>query len=240
MRGPYVQAGSVPQRWMRWEGESLVEAQQSGAQWRWRNGDHVLLRQRRNQPADVVFPMTVVEDTAERVVLYLAEGAPIKWRAMPDGTVSNRDIPFEDRELAPVRLVDTTWHSTNMLRLYVPGRASSTLLFWDAADWRFLGYYGNLEAPAYRTRLGFDSADYLLDVVIAPDLSWRWKDEDEFAIAQEIGIFTADQAAAIRAEGERIIADVEARHWPFDGAYETWRPDPTWTVPAMPVDWDRD
>jgi hypothetical protein len=207
---------------------------------RWQPGDHVLLRARRNQPADVVFPMTVVEDTDARVVLYLAEGTPIKWRAMPDGTLSTRDIPFEERERVPIRLIDTTWHSTNMLRLYKPGRASSILLFWDATDWRFLSYYGNLEAPACRTRLGFDSADYLLDVVIEPDLTWRWKDEDEFAMAQELGIFTPEQAAAIRAEGERVIADVEARRWPFDGGYELWRPEPSWTVPTIPADWERD
>ena len=215
-------------------------AQGCGEPKRWQAGDHVLFRYRRNQPADAVSPMTVVEDSVARVVLYLAEGTPTKWRAMPDWTLSTRNIPFAERERAPVRLVDTYWHSTNMLRVYEPDRASSILMFWNAIDWQFLGYYGNLEAPARRTRLGFDSADHLLDVVIEPDLTWRWKDEDEFAIAQEIGIFTTEQAAAIRAEGERIIADIEARRSPFDGGFEEWRPERSWTVPTMPDDWDRD
>lgn len=26
---------------------------------------------------------------------------------------------------------------------------------------------------------------------------------------------------------------------PFSGGWEDWRPDPAWTIPALPEDWDR-
>jgi hypothetical protein len=56
-------------------------------------------------------------------------------------------------------------------------------------------------------------------VIVEPDGTWRWKDEDDFAEAQALGIFTAEEAAAVWAEGEHVIA---ARPWPT--GWEDWRP----------------
>ena len=39
---------------------------------------------------------------------------------------------------------------------------------------------------------------------------------------------------AIRAEGERVIAE-----WPFPTGWEAWRPDPAWPTPVLPTDWHR-
>ena len=61
--------------------------------------------------------------------------------------------------------------------------------------------------------------DQALDVLVEPDGTWRWKDEDDLAEAQALEIWTADEAAAIRAEGERVIA---VRPWPT--GWESWRP----------------
>ena len=47
-----------------------------------------------------------------------------------------------------------------------------------------------------------------------------------------------DMLDEVRREGERIIAEVEARTWPFNAGFESWRPDPAWTVPALPDGWD--
>ena len=55
----------------------------------------------------------------------------------------------------------------------------------------------------------------------------------------ERGRWTAAEVAAIRAEGARIAADLEAgsRWWSDDWAH--WEPDPTWVVPAeLPQGWD--
>ncbi len=133
---------------------------------------------------------------------------------------------------------DAEWHTNHCLMLHRPGRLSAIMLFWRDPDWVFVGWYGNIQAPLHRTALGFDTADYLLDVSIHPDLSWKWKDEDEWEEAREHGLIDANLLDEVRQEGERIIAEVAARAWPFDAGFETWRPDPGWTVPRLPTNWD--
>ena len=56
--------------------------------------------------------------------------------------------------------------------------------------------------------------DQLLDVVIDPDLSWRWKDEDELREAVELGLMSEGRADAVRREAERAIERLEARQCP--------------------------
>ena len=41
------------------------------------------------------------------------------------------------------------------------------------------------------TRDGLETMDHALDVIVEPDGTWRWKDEDDFAEAQALGVFTA-------------------------------------------------
>ena len=77
-----------------------------------------------------------------------------------------------------------------------------------------------------RTPLGFDSMDHMLDIVIEPDLSWRWKDEGQLAEAVSIGLVTQAWANEVRRKGERMIERLEARRPPFCDGWETWRPDP--------------
>jgi len=53
------------------------------------------------------------------------------------------------------------------------------------------------------------------------------------------GVYPEDFAAVVRAEGERVIANIEARRSPFSDGWEAWTPDPAWTVPELPEQWDR-
>jgi hypothetical protein len=126
----------------------------------------------------------------------------------------------------------------SVLWLARPGQAHAIGLFWQGAARQFIGWYGNLQAPLARKAIGFDSMDHVLDVQIAPDRAWNWKDEDEFAVVQRRGLVSPRQAAAIRAEGERVIAAAEQNEWPFNAGWEAWQPDPAWPIPAMPDGWD--
>jgi hypothetical protein len=101
---------------------------------------------------------------------------------------------------------------------------------WNDASDEFAGYYINLQAPLRRTPIGYDSFDHVLDIVVAPDRSWRWKDEDEFEEAIQLGLLTPNEAADIRAEGERVIADLPSL---LPTGWENWRPDPHWLVSAL-------
>lgn len=163
------------------------------------------------------------------LVLWLAPRTPVARPGIEGRGV--REVPLEDRYSQPWEPIDGSWTGDGVLIVGRPERAHSIWLFWDGE--RFAGWYVNLEAPWRRSRLGFDTEDETLDVWIESDGSWEWKDEHELAVAVEVGFFGAQQAAAIRAEGERVLAE-----WPFPTGWEEWRPDPSWPVPSLPDGWE--
>jgi predicted RNA-binding protein associated with RNAse of E/G family len=79
-----------------------------------------------------------------------------------------------------------------------------------------------------------DRVDGALDVAVAPDRSWEWKDEDEADECVRVGRLSVEQLALLRAEGERMIALAEAGRFPFDGTWTDFRPDPAWPAPTLP------
>jgi len=135
---------------------------------------------------------------------------------------------------------DYVWHTHRALFLHCPGEAHSIGLFWRDEDGEFRYWYVNLEVPWRRSRVGFDTWDQALDLVVAPDVSsWAYKDEDEFARWQEDGIISPAEAEAIRAEAARAIAAIERRAAPYCDGWEQWVPDPSWTpLTKMPANWD--
>jgi hypothetical protein len=79
------------------------------------------------------------------------------------------------------------------------------------------------------------ATDLALDVTVELDGTWAWKDEDDFAEAIALGVLSADEAAAVRAEGERVVAVPPAL---LPTGWEDWRPDPAWQLPELPTGWD--
>jgi len=203
-------------------------------------GDQVLVRYRPLGPVTFALAQTVVEDGPNGTVLFTHAGTPIKERVQPDGSPIPREIAYDARSSISVVVGDGTWKWNHVLTLIRPGDAHDIRLFWSEADWTFRGWYINLQRPVKRVAVGFDTADHVLDVSVDPALNWSWKDEHELADAVRIGRFSPDEADAIRAEGERVIARIEARAWPFNTGYETWRPDPAWPIPVMPASWNND
>jgi Protein of unknown function (DUF402) len=181
---------------------------------RWTEGESIAgLQLFRGRPWHV-WAARVVRDDRDLVALWLPRGA--EW-LRPVGSL------FGDwtHERAQVEAPE--------LRLTRPGAAHSILLFFDEAE-SFRGWYVNLEEPFRRTGRGYEYVDQLLDIWIEPDGSRRWLDEDELEAAVDRGVYSAAEAAAIRAEGERVL---EA--WPFPTGWEDWRPDPAWRPPLLPA-----
>jgi hypothetical protein len=87
----------------------------------------------------------------------------------------------------------------------------------------FRGWYVNVQEPVRRTPVGFDVVDLTLDIVVRPDLSWYWKDEDELALALSRGGLSEAFAAQIRHAGEEVVELIESRQSPFNGE---WAPLP--------------
>ncbi len=191
-------------------------------------GEHVILRDIYQGRVAYVRPATVVYDKADEVALYFAVGTPMKWvydlDLLAQGTWECRDRIQSKRNILMLLRPDT-WHSI--------------WLMWDHSTWEFLQWYVNFQLPFKRTALGFDTADKTLDITVDIDRKWQWKDEGEFAYAQEIGLIQKDEAAVIRAEGERVIGWIEARDYPFTEDWIEWRPDKEWTIPDIPLGWDR-
>jgi hypothetical protein len=96
----------------------------------------------------------------------------------------------------------------------------------------------NLQRPFRRTALGFETMDLALDVVVAPDRTWRWKDEDELAVFVEQGVFDPGLGERVREEGLRVARRAERNEPPFDEPWPTWQPDPAWPRPQLPPGWD--
>lgn len=175
-------------------------------------------------------PHTLVDLTDERVVWCMRPGtngvAPVAYAEGRHHYL--HDLASGDWETEPF-----TWHTNRVLRLTTFGRAHSLDLYWDDATDEFRGWYVNLQEPLRRSRFGYDMRDHALDVWVEPDGSWHWKDDDELALGVELGVWTAAEATAIRAEGERVVAE---RPWPT--GWEDWRPDPAWPLPELPPGWD--
>lgn len=205
----------------------------------WDRGDQVVLRYRKAARLSWAIPATVVEDTLERLAYFVAPGTPLKRPVTLDGTPLPRSAPYEVRWRTPWRLGDGTWTGTSVLWTWQPGNAYSVGMFWREPDHDFLGWYVNLQTPLRRTAVGFDTADHVLDLQVSPDLVWTWKDEDEFASAEEVGRFTSAEAQQVRAAGTAAIEKIERRAWPFNLDWTTWRPDAVWPIPHLPEGWDQ-
>jgi hypothetical protein len=164
----------------------------------------------------------IVEESAELAALWMPRGSPAMLPV--DGAGARIRIPGDDWELEHVLA------SRDTLCLGRRERAHSIYLFWDA-DGSFEHWYVNLERPLRRTPVGFDTFDEKLDLIVLPDGSYRWKDEDELEQAASAGLLDAN---AVRAEAERVLDE-----WPFPTGWEEWRPDPSWRLPELPGDWHR-
>jgi predicted RNA-binding protein associated with RNAse of E/G family len=126
---------------------------------------------------------------------------------------------------------------------FPPDADHSVWWFFDDAG-VFTGWYVNLEERSVRwddgAVAGVDVVDQDLDVVVAPDRTWQWKDEDEFT--ERLGFpehYWVTDEQAVRNEGLRVIKQVESGDFPFDGQWTDFVPDPQWQVPDLPAGWDR-
>lgn len=222
----------------RWPG--LESTGMGQAEARCQAGDSIAIRHSSTGGVRFVESAVVVEDTGDRVLLYRPVGSELK---VPP-SFSHRGDPEERDRVgrqevigpAPI-LTDATWEATHALLHFEPGDWYSTWLFWSAADHSFLGYYVNFELPWRRTSVGFDTNDLTLDVVVAPDLSWRWKDQQEYEDRLAAGAIPERWADAVAVAREAVLAKIAAAAAPFDGSLLSFAPDPAWPIPTVPREW---
>jgi hypothetical protein len=183
---------------------------------------------------EMVWPCRIVEERADLVALFIAAGS--RYKAGPKRTAAEKRA----KPSPPLPPAEYVWRS-DTLRLMFPGKAHSVLLFWanEGNDARFDRYFVNLEEPFRRTSLGFDTQDHTLDVIVNPDLSWKWRDEEELDNHVREGFFSPKLASEIRAEGTRVIGEITSGSHPCLAGWNRWRPLPSWEIPSIPDGWDR-
>jgi len=184
-------------------------------------------------------PLTVVADEDDRLLLWMPYGTrrkiPVTPPHRPDPAtlderllenLTRRDWIFGDQE----------W-DVSCLWIVRPGDWFSIWVSWRP-DGSHYGWYVNLQRPYRHTSIGIEAMDLMLDVVVEPDLSWRWKDAEQFDDLVARSVFDSETASTVRKAATSVIARVEARQPPFDEPWPSWRPDPSWRRPELVPGWD--
>jgi predicted RNA-binding protein associated with RNAse of E/G family len=204
----------------------------------WKPGETVVWRGIFRNRVWHAVPSFVIKDTLQELVLAVIPGTNCMVeenyaKSRKDG---KRHWDFKDKDWL---LEEFTWHTNRVLTITESEKYYSIMLFWNHARNEFLGYYVNFQLPFQRSHCGIDSLDLDLDIVIEPDLSFRWKDEDDYQKAIEQGILIPEWVQNIENAKPEIMERLEKRQYPFDDSWLNWRPDSTWSPPTLPENWDK-
>lgn len=179
----------------------------------------------------------VVADEEHGLLLWVDAGSATIRRVCLNGKPT-RALPIRDELTMPTLLTPATWAPYRSL-MWMPAGAAHSIWWSWTSDGSFAGYYINLEAPFRRWPGGIDVDDHALDLLIAADGTWSWKDEDEFSAQTGDPLFwDTDTAARIRAEGEQLLTRYTSGAFPFDGTWLDFQPDPSWAPTSLPHWWD--
>ncbi|MEV4348906.1 hypothetical protein AB0J83_30990 [Actinoplanes sp. NPDC049596] len=94
----------------------------------------------------------------------------------------------------------------------------------------------DFERPVHETRIGFDTFDLLLDITLDQDLTWKWKDSDEYEQARRLGVITDADHQRVERARDRAVAFVETRGGPLATDWSSWEIPTDWTLPVLPDD----
>ena len=184
--------------------------------------------------------VTVVEDGPERTLLAWEPGCE-SWYA--EGLLRRKRGDFslgrrwDEHARGDWQLVQKPWSGSRVLFVLEPSKYYGIALFWDAGTGLFRNFYVNFQLPFRRSCAGFDSLDLDLDIVVSRDLSWRWKDEEEWMEARASGILATDVIEEVEKAKVEVISRIEAGLDDLP-TWIDWEPDPSWEAPRMPENWD--
>ncbi len=200
---------------------------------RWSSGDHIVFRQLWTNEVWAAIPATIIEDSSDLVSLYIAPGAIF---AGPD---CSRQEHLHVAASGAWELKLYEWTGQHHVWSSVPGEAASIWTIWSAPDWTHGGWKVNPELPLKRTPIGFDTTDHVLDAVISADLTtWQLKDEDELAVAIELGLLTVAEGERIRRVTQRIAGECVTSRRRQLQAWAAWRPQSQWKLPVLQGNWE--
>jgi uncharacterized protein len=65
------------------------------------------------------------------------------------------------------------------------------------------------------------------------------KNEDDYHKAIEQGVILYEWVQKIEMAKPEVLERLEKRKYPFDGSWLDWKPDPRWSPPTLPENWDK-
>jgi len=204
----------------------------------WKSGDVIVWRGIYRNQVWHAQPVIVVKDTPEEMCVTLLPGTEC---VAPEGYLDGKDSAkrrwsFKEKDW---KLENYAWRTNRLLILLEPDTYYSTMFFWRADSNDFLLYYINFQLPFQRSHCGIDTLDLDLDLIINPDFSFRWKDEDDYQKAIDHEVIMPEWTQAIEIAKKEIFNKLEKRQYPYDGSWLNWMPDPNWLPPKLPENWDK-
>lgn len=204
----------------------------------WKPSDIILGRGIFNNRVWTAIPVIVVKDSPEELVAALLPGTECMTeidyaKGRKDGK-RRWDFKYRDWKMAPF-----LWRTNRVLMVIEPNKFYSVRLYWQEESNTFLGYYINFQLAFKRSHCGIDILDLELDLMIDPDFSFEWKDLDDYKQGIETGIIAPGWVAEIEVAKTEVIDRLAKRQYPFDGSWLDWMPDPNWTPPKLPKNWDQ-
>lgn len=206
-----------------------ASAADGGPTRRFRRGSPVVLRSVFDDHVGAAIPSVVVTDDEQHVALFQPAGTTLITRTGRRGGPHGRNMYPGGWDGGHQ---ESPWRGSGVLRVHRLGEPWSVWRWRDADGWR-PGFYVNLETPWARTSLGFDTRDWVLDLVIAADGVASWKDDDELDWCEAVGTVTAEHAADVRRAGEQALTAVRTGAFPFGVDWDRWPVDVDAAAPDL-------
>lgn len=166
------------------------------------------------------FPVHIVEDSAEHLVSYTAQGAPLTLPPGPWPSVGGVH-PWGDRQ---------AWSGHGCLMIQKPGEHYALWHFWEGPERTFAHWYLNLQVDFVRTNSGYRTQDLELDIIVAPDGSHMVKDDEYMEDRVAEGRYTPDLVRWVRGYGQQLIDRLESEGPWWDTSWASWTPLSGWDV----------
>lgn len=209
---------------------------------RWAPGEAVALRGIYNNRVWYMQSAVVVHDTAKGVALVILPGAEcsapreyIHGKHGESGHYDRWGNYLGDRW----NMESYDWRTNRLLILLEPEKYYARMFFWEDSSGNFLYYYINFQLPFHRSEIGFDTLDLELDLVVAPDYDWHWKDIENYQKGVDCGVICREWTEQIEFARKEVFETLGNRKYPFDGSWLDWKPDPIWQPPRLTENWDK-
>jgi predicted RNA-binding protein associated with RNAse of E/G family len=183
-------------------------------------GEVVEIREVRDAKIWTVRPVTVVEDTDEAFVSYLAPGTLCQY---PVG-VTHGEKCFQMWLSGEWELEKKVFNPPGVLRIAPTGAPFEVFASVDSAI-GVTRWYVNFQEPLRRRAHGFDTMDETLDLIVSSDLTtWHRDDEDELELAAAMGVYSEDDVRRLVATCVTLEDQLARGAVPWDLRWSTWVP----------------